>query len=83
MAHAQRARIEIKMKCFTVWINLILKDGKQSSLEISTMDMSFLLRRFSSAIKLGFQDNLSRHTAYTYKSRNCVDNMRHQLLFHL
>ena len=39
MAHAQRARIEIKMKCFTVWINLILKDGKQSSLEISTMDM--------------------------------------------
>ena len=39
MAHAQRARVESKMKCFTVWINLILKDGKQSSLEISTMDM--------------------------------------------
>ena len=45
--------------------------------------VSFLLRRFSSAIKLGFQDSLSRHTAYTYKSRNCVDNIRHQLLFHL
>ena len=37
--------------------------------------MSFLLQSFSSVVKLGFQDSLSRHIACAYKCKNCLGNM--------
>lgn len=68
------SRLKYRMKC--LWENRILKDGKRNSLEIvHCRHVSFLLRSFSSVVKLGFQDSLSRHIACAYKCKNCLGNM--------